>query len=63
MSEHDWTRTAAQKIIADLSGRRGIKNEITRVDEETLKEITDTMAAIIGAASPQGSVEREAKPK
>ena len=59
----DWTRTAAQRIIADLSGRRGIKNEITRVDEETLKEIIDTMAAIIGVACLQGSVEPEAKQK
>ena len=46
----DWAHTAARAIIYDLGDRRGIKNEIEQVDEETRVELVASMAEIIRAA-------------
>lgn len=43
-------RKAAEKILDNLSGRRGIGNELDDCDEDILDEIVETMAGIIEKA-------------
>ena len=43
----DWAHAAARGVVADLQDRRGIKDGFNRVDEETRKNIVETIAAII----------------
>lgn len=46
----DWAHAAARGILADLSDRRGIKWSLEEIDEETRREIAETMAEIIRQA-------------
>ena len=48
----DWAHRAARGVIADLQDRRGIKQEFNDIDEETRKEIVESLAAIIRSAGP-----------
>lgn len=47
-----WAHVAARGIIANLSDRRGIKQElqVTQIDEDVRIEIVNTIAMIIGVA-------------
>lgn len=59
----DWATVAADLIIKDLKGRKGVGNELDHVDDEILKEIQDTMAEIIrkSAGTAPLTVQSEAK--
>jgi len=48
----DWAHAAARGILADLTDRRGIKHELSQVDEDVRREIVAIMAEIIRAALP-----------
>lgn len=50
----DWAHAAARGIIKNLQGRQGIKHELQeqKIDEETRKEIVETLAEIIRTAKP-----------
>lgn len=47
----DWAHSAARGIIANLQDRRGIKHELSNIDEETRAEIIHTLADIIRLAA------------
>ena len=49
----DWAHSAARGVIADLSDRRGIKNVLSGLDEETKAEIVRSLATIIRTAKEQ----------
>lgn len=48
----DWAHRAARGIISDLMDRRDIKFGFHGVDEETRREIVETMAEIIRQGHP-----------
>lgn len=44
----NWERVAALGVIRDLSGRKGIKNQLGLIDDiEIRKDIVDSLEAII----------------
>jgi hypothetical protein len=51
----NWAHSAARGIIADLQDRKGIKSQFTIdvIDEDTRKELVESMAAIIREAQRQ----------
>ena len=48
----DWAERAALGVISDLLGRRGIKWEFEKVDEDVRPEIVERMAEIIRLCNP-----------
>jgi len=46
----DWAHVAARGVIADLSGRRGIGQELELVEHEIRVEIVQSLAEIIRLA-------------
>jgi hypothetical protein len=62
----DWATRAADLILEDLKGRKGVGNELDNVDDEIFQEIQDTMAEIIrksqGVTSPTKQTEPEHQP-
>lgn len=55
----DWAEEAACGILYDLSDRRGIGRELERVDPDTRKVITETMATIIRYAGVKHFIEKK----
>lgn len=51
MSDVKWEYKAAENVISDLDGRRGI--DIGGFDEDIVEEITQTLTDIILKASPE----------
>lgn len=51
--QSDWAHRAARGIIANLEGRRGIKNELNGIDKEIKVEIIDEIAEIIRVAEAE----------
>jgi hypothetical protein len=49
----DWAHRAARGVMADLSGRHGIKQELCELEPETDQELVRTLARIIRAAAEQ----------
>lgn len=47
----DWAEHAALGVLNDLNDRRGIKHELSAVDEEVRAEIVETLAGIIRQAA------------
>lgn len=47
----DWAVRAARGIVADLCDRGGIKHGFEDIEEDTRRDIIETMAAIIRAAA------------
>lgn len=43
----DWAHKAARGILADLSDRRGIKNELADVDMDVCIEMIESISEII----------------
>lgn len=43
----DWAHAAARGVLADLEGRRGVGQELERVDDETRVELVQSVAEII----------------
>lgn len=43
----DTAHLAAQAVLADLTDRRGIKQELLYLDDDVKAEITESLAAII----------------
>ena len=48
----DWAHAAARGVLANLSDRRGIKQELNSVDEDVRVQLVADLAAIIRAARP-----------
>jgi len=46
----DWAHVAARGILADLSDRRGIRNELEKCDEDVRMELVKSLARIIRLA-------------
>ncbi|WP_122423085.1 hypothetical protein [Pseudomonas viridiflava] len=46
----DWAHAAARGVLADLEGRRGVGQELERVDDETRVELVQSVAEIIRVA-------------
>lgn len=46
----DWAHFAARVILADLSGRRGVGDELEAINEDTRLELVQSLAAIIRLA-------------
>jgi hypothetical protein len=46
----DWAYRAARGVLADLSDRSGIDNELSAIDEDTRVEIVVSLADIIREA-------------
>jgi len=51
----DWAHVAARGILADLTGRAGIGNELEQYDEEIRNEIITSAAEIIRLAHSQAT--------
>ena len=49
----DWAHAAARGVLADLTDRRGIKQEFGNVGEEVRKEMIESLAEIIREAHKQ----------
>lgn len=48
---NDWAHAAARGVLADLTDRRGIKQELDGIDEDVRKELIATVADIIRTAN------------
>lgn len=51
----DTAHFAAQAVLADLSDRRGIKQELVGLDDDVKIELTETLAEIIRRSVPPQS--------
>lgn len=51
----DWAAKVIDKIIRDLSDRRGIGDEWAEIDPETQKEIKRTWGKIVREAKERGA--------
>lgn len=49
-NDGDWTYRAARGVLADLSDRRGVKNELEAIDDDLKRQIVIYAAGIIRAA-------------
>lgn len=49
----DVAHKAAQAILCDLNGRRGIGQELDQLDDDLRIEITDILAAIVRKVATQ----------
>ena len=46
----DWAHAAARGVIADLTGRKGVGNELEEIDAEIRIEVIETLSDIIRTA-------------
>jgi hypothetical protein len=49
----DWAHLAARAVMADLTDRRGIRQEIDQVDDDVKLEILNVLTTIIREAKNQ----------
>ena len=51
----DWAHAAARGVLADLTDRRGVKQELNEIDSDIRKELVATVADIIREAYAQSN--------
>lgn len=49
----EWIVRAVGRIVEDLSGRKGLRQEWEQIDEEIQAEIEESWRAIIGEEVPK----------